>query len=288
VNTRDNTRSNNSSSSKISDGMKSVHHLEIHVAHACNLTCESCSHYSNQGHKGLLSVADAEQWMALWAHRINPKTFSMLGGEPSLHPQLPAFVELARRNWPDAHLRLVTNGFFLHRHPDLPAVLKGVSNAAIYWSIHHDSPEYRERLAPIFDLLQGWVLEHGIRVETYRSYKTWTRRYLGEGAAMQPFADGQPRQSWEHCPAKTCPQIYEGKIWKCAPLAYLGMQDAKYGLSDAWKPYLAYQPLDASCSDEQLTEFFEREEEPTCGMCPAKPKRFELPMPLRMTARVLA
>src|SRR5260221_8082020 len=38
--------------------------LEMHVAHACNLTCESCSHFSNQGHKGTLSVDDSVQWMS--------------------------------------------------------------------------------------------------------------------------------------------------------------------------------------------------------------------------------
>src|SRR5579885_321548 len=33
-----------------------VRHLEIHVTHACNLKCESCSHYSDQGHKGVVSL----------------------------------------------------------------------------------------------------------------------------------------------------------------------------------------------------------------------------------------
>lgn len=43
--------------------MVKIKHLEIHVAHICNLSCESCSHYSNQGHKGLVSLEEAEKWM---------------------------------------------------------------------------------------------------------------------------------------------------------------------------------------------------------------------------------
>lgn len=96
---------------------------------------------------------------------------------------------------------------------------------------------------------------------------------------MEPFKDGQQRQSWERCPAKHYPQLFEGKIWKCAPLAYLKLQDAKYRLSDSWKPYLQYRPLESNCTDEQLAEFFQREEESFCAMCPANPERFKLPVP---------
>jgi hypothetical protein len=264
--------------------MISIYHLEIHVVHSCNLSCEGCCHYSNQAHKGVLSLAEAERWMNLWNPRLSPHTFSLLGGEPTIHPDLTGFVALARRHWPAAHLRLVTNGFFLHRHPALPAVLQRDPNACIYLSIHHDAPEYEEKLRPILDLLRSWIRDYGIRVQFYQSFKNWTRRYQGIGNAMEPFKDGQPRQSWEHCPAKYCPHLFEGKIWKCPQLAYLKLQDAKYRLSDSWKPYLQYQPLEPGCTDEQLTEFFRREEEPYCDMCPANPVTFKLPVPLNSSS----
>lgn len=260
--------------------MQSIRNLEIHVAHSCNLSCESCSHYSNQGHKGVLPLDEAERWMTLWSRRLAPHTFSLLGGEPTIHPRLADFVVLARRHWPGAALRLVTNGFFLHRHPNLPLVLRDDPNARIYLSIHHDAPAYRERIQPIRDLLTHWHEQYGIAVSADESFRNWTRRYHGFGAAMEPFADGQPRSSWEICPAKYCPQLFEGKIWKCAPLAYLRLQDAKYRLSERWKPYLQYQPLAPGCPDEELRAFFAREDESYCGMCSAKRRWFELPIPL--------
>lgn len=266
--------------------MKSIPHLEIHLAHGCNLSCESCSHYSNQGHKGIISLTEAEHSMELWNRRLAPHTFSLLGGEPSIHPHLPEFVLLARRLWPSAHLRLVTNGFFLHRHPALPAILQRDPNTGIYLSIHHAGPEYTEKLQPVMMLLKNWVRNYRIRVNIYLSFKHWTRVYQGSGSAMEPFQDGQPRQSWERCPAKSYPQLFEGKIWKCAPLAYLKLQDAKYRLSDSWQPYLHYQPLKPDCTDEQLAAFFRREEEPFCGMCPANPERFNLPVPFNCSDRM--
>lgn len=263
--------------------MRILPNLELHVAHSCNLTCESCSHYSNQGHKGLVSLDDADAWMAAWSRRLAPKVFSLLGGEPTIHPKLAEFVTLARWHWPRTRLRLVTNGFFLHRHPSLPAVLAADPDAVLYLSIHHESPTYLDKLRPDLELLEGWQRQYGVKVKYYLSARHWTRRYQGFGAAMEPFDDKRPRQSWEQCPAKNFPQLHEGRIWKCSQLAYLGMQNARYGLSERWQPYLAYAPLEPDCTDSELNAFFDREEEPYCGMCPAEPEHFGMPLPLRVS-----
>lgn len=261
--------------------MLEIRNLELHVTHACNLACESCSHYSNQHHAGNLDLAEAERWMRAWAPRVQPRTFSLLGGEPSIHPRLAEFIPLTRRHFHDSILRLVTNGFFLHRHPDLPWALRDDPHAELHLSVHHASAEYMERLEPVLDLVEGWVNEHRIRLVLYVSHRHWTRRYRGFGAEMRPFEDGLPRQSWDACPAKYCTQLHDGRIWKCPPLTYLPMQAAKYALSPAWQPYLHYRPLDADCSETELAAFFAREDERFCGMCPAHPEPMDLPNPLR-------
>jgi len=258
-----------------------IGNLEIHVAHACNLSCESCSHYSNHGHKGFTALDDAEEWMSFWSHRIEPKQFSLLGGEPTLHPQLPEFIELTRKYWPHSHLRIVTNGFFLHRHRRLPEVLRDDPDIGLYVSMHHQSPLYIEKFRPIKALINLWIRKYDINVMEYQSFQSWTRRYHGYGSAMEPFEDKQPRQSWENCVARNCPQLYEGKIWKCGPLAYLKLQNEKFNLSNKWQSYLKYKPLEPSCDDQELDEFFNREEESACNMCSAKPEKLELPMPIR-------
>jgi hypothetical protein len=260
-----------------------IANLELHVAHSCNLACESCSHYSNHNHKGIVGLDEARGWIAPWAGRLKPAVFSLLGGEPAIHPDLPAFIPLARACWPKARIRLVTNGFLLGRHPDLPRFLAEAGDCVLDLSIHHSSDAYRDRLEPVFDLLRGWVRDHRIRVRLIHSYALWTRRYKGFGAAMAPFEDEKPRESWENCPAR-CPQLFEGRIWKCAPLAYLGMQDRRYGLSDKWKPYLDYAPLAPDCGDAELARFLALEDESVCGMCTSNPERLELPLPFAANA----
>jgi rubredoxin len=99
---------------------------------------------------------------------------------------------------------------------------------------------------------------------------------------MQPFEDGDPRASWDICPARHCKQLLDGRIWKCAPLAYLPMQKAKYRLSEKWDTYLGYKPLEPDCSRAELRAFAALEDEAACGMCAAKKRLFELPVPLRI------
>jgi hypothetical protein len=266
---------------KAKAALRRVERVELHVTHACNLACESCSHYSNHNHHGHLALAEADRWMGPWSGRLAPDEFHLLGGEPTIHPELTEFVRLVRRHWPQTFIRIRTNGFFLHRHPALPALLAADGRAAVCVAVHHDSPEYRERLQPMFELVARWERDFPIRVEIDRSFMSWTQRYRGFGAAMQPFEDGAPRASWDICPARICKQLFEGKIWKCPPLAYLKLQKAKYALSPKWDPYLGYQPLDPLCNDDELDRFIAREDEPFCGMCSARRRPLALPIPIR-------
>jgi hypothetical protein len=261
----------------------SIPRLEMHVAHSCNLRCESCSHYTNHAHRGIVALAEADRWMKLWKPRVSPAVFTLAGGEPALHPRLTKFIQLARQHWPRAKLRLISNGFLLERHRNLPIVLRD-TNTNLCVSVHHSSPEYEEKLQPVRALVDGWAANYAIEVEYLQSYAHWTRRYHGFGAAMRPFDDGQPRASWEICPAKDCPQLFEGQIWKCAPLAYLPLQARKFHLSGQWTPYLDYRPLPPDCTSDELRQFFARQDEQHCNMCPSKPAPFELPLPLPTSA----
>ena len=218
--------------------------------------------------------------MALWSRRVAVGEFHLLGGEPTIHPELADFVRLVRRRWPETVIRIRTNGFFLHRHPELPALVASDGRSEICVSVHHDSAEYRERLRPMFELIERWERDFGIRVSVAQSFANWTRRYHGHGDAMEPLEDGAPRTSWEICPARRCKQLFEGKIWKCAPLAYLKLQKARYRLSPKWNSYLSYEPLDPACSNRELDAFIAKEDEAVCGMCPAQRRPFALPVPL--------
>ena len=259
-----------------------IFNLQLHVAHACNLSCDFCTHYSNHGHKGIVSLEQAREWLDGWKHRLNPHEFVLLGGEPTVHPQLAEFVSLSREAWPNTEIRLITNGFFLDRHPDLPRVLAEVKNSLLVLSIHHDSPEYLEKVEPAIRLVRQWEQEHDFRAEIRSSDQEWMRLYQGSGSDTEPFDDGDPRTSWKNCVTRHCTQLFEGKLWKCPPLAYLRLQKEKYGagFSSGWDPYLKYEGLAPSVSDAELQAFTARKAESYCGMCPAQVHTFPVANPL--------
>lgn len=254
--------------------------LELHAANVCNLTCESCSHFSNNGHKGYLDLDAADEWMLAWNRRVAPSLFRILGGEPTLNPRLTELLRLSAKRWPSARLAITTNGFFLHRHPDLPRVLS-LHGGLLRLTVHDKSPEYLERVQEIWALLQAWRSRWYFDLIVERSYERWTRRYRGFGEDVLPFEDENPRASWEQCPCRNCVQLFRGRLWKCSPIAYLRLQKEAYpSISERWDRYLAYQGIGPECSDGELEAFMAKEEEPICGMCAAAPERFDKDSPL--------
>jgi len=245
--------------------------LELHATHLCNLSCDNCSHFSNYQHHGILSVEEAGQWMAPWGRRVEPYTFLILGGEPTLHPELSDLLVLSRRCFSTTTIRLITNGTYLHRHPALPHIAKA-NNIEISITEHADADSRRTREFEAIKALAREWLAMGVKISIPPPYP-WVVRYRGHGESIMPFEDGNPFQSWSKCcdPNHSCVQLHEGRLWKCSLLAYLPMMKSKYPrLSSAWDVGLAYRPIGPEASDKEVIEFFERREETVCGLCPSR------------------
>lgn len=259
--------------------MIEIPNLEIHASYACNLTCKSCSHFSDQRIGKNVSFEEIADQMMQWSGRIQPKVFSILGGEPTLNKQLVQIVRECRKQWPFSTLRLISNGFFLKNHPGLPRVLQQ-TGCELDISVHHDGPEYTEKLIPVRKLLEEWKKQYSFKLTFRPSAAKWRTTFEGVGSEMVPFKDGDPEKSYKICVAKHCPQIHEGKIYKCPQLAYLNLMDRKYNLPEVWDQYLAYRPLYPECSDAELEMFFKTRVEAACSMCPAHHRYFVIPSPL--------
>ena len=269
--------------------------IEIHVSHGCNLTCDSCSHYSNHGHKGLLSIEEAQQWMKPWSHKLLPRWFSLMGGEPTMNRNLTRITEITAKIWKDTRVRIISNGFFLKNHPDLPATMAD-NNVQLRISLHDDSPQYKEKVKQIKDLVVDWQAKNPtLEVIWKEDWKVWLQVYKGFGNNMMPFEDDNPRKSWESCGVKYCRQLFLGQLWKCPNLAYLQLQDKKFDLHDKWTPYLTYrdgdlqgQAIGPDASIKEIKAFYEEEEISHCDMCPAKINYHKgLPDPLIPVSQLL-
>lgn len=115
----------------------------FHLLTACNLACRHC--YINQGQHGsnTLPLKTVLVWLKLFARPERQTNLILLGGEPTLHPDLPAIIRAAKS------LRYAvtvdTNGYLFHDF------LQRVSpNDLDYLSFSLDGPD-----AAINDPLRG-------------------------------------------------------------------------------------------------------------------------------------
>lgn len=89
--------------------------FEISLADHCNLSCQMCDHYSQLSEPWFVDMEqfdkDLTRMGAIYEHKIG--YIALLGGEPTLHENLIDCIKIARREFPDSELILLTNGIRL-------------------------------------------------------------------------------------------------------------------------------------------------------------------------------
>mgnify|MGYP001182432045 FL=1 len=268
-----------------------VPHLEWHVTHNCNLSCEGCTHFTNHGHNWTVSLDELKTWFSSWNKKISPRRLAILGGEPLIHKDIVEIVKITHEMWtqPDnSYFELVTNALLIdpERHKDLPKVLQD-TKCTLYISNHSKSEEYDKKLISSLKIIERWKDKYDFEVLIGDWTSNWYKAYKGFGTTFEPFEDNNPQKSWDECIAgQTCFQLYNNRIFKCCMTAYLSLQKEKYKdkLSKKWDPYLKYMPLEPGATESEILEFFQRGAESICGMCPANPKKFHHRDPLLPTS----
>ena len=104
-----------------------VPHLEWHITHSCNFTCQGCGHYTNDGYKQNIDLETLRDWYLLWNKKIRPLELSMLGGEPLLNKDIVNIIYMTKDVWNiqnDQEYEIVSNGLLFDR-------IEGLSEAMI-------------------------------------------------------------------------------------------------------------------------------------------------------------
>lgn len=94
--------------------------FEVHITDHCNLNCRGCYHFSPLSGEDCLSLKefenDMEQMEKICGDRVS--SITLLGGEPLLHPELLDFIMVSRKFFPQARIKLLTNGILLNQMKD--------------------------------------------------------------------------------------------------------------------------------------------------------------------------
>ncbi|MEW6502163.1 MAG: radical SAM protein, partial [Thermodesulfobacteriota bacterium] len=85
----------------------------FHILTACNLACRHC--YINPAQHGTatLPLATVKEWLRLFHDPAKESNLILLGGEPTLHPDLAAIIKFARQLGYQS-VTVDTNGFLHH------------------------------------------------------------------------------------------------------------------------------------------------------------------------------
>lgn len=259
----------------------SIPHLEWHVTHSCNFTCQGCGHYTNDGYRENITLQTLREWYLLWNKRIRPRELSMLGGEPFLNKEIVDIIYMTKEVWDvgeDQELELVSNGLLFDKVSGIDKALIE-TNCILTITKHSLDQDYIK----LFDNAIHSIKKSGVNYRIHDATDYWLRSYNGYGSSMEPITSNDYKESWDNCPVGQENFILQdSKIYKCAALAYLPLQKKKYGniLSSKWDPYLKYVPLDSSSSDLEVFEFFIRTAESVCSMCPSSKHLFKKETPL--------
>jgi len=88
----------------------------MHLTDHCNLNCKGCAHFAPIAEKWFADPVEHERDMERLSQLVaGIKTIRLMGGEPLLHPKIEPFLVSTREKFPEANIRLVTNGLLLQK-----------------------------------------------------------------------------------------------------------------------------------------------------------------------------
>jgi hypothetical protein len=184
--------------------------VEYPVVEHCNLSCAHCDHASP-----LLPAqcADVDQYrrdLTSLARVLEAEEFSLIGGEPLLHPDLLSLLRIARQSRIAQGITLVTNGTLLHTAPAEMWTLIDKVRISVY-------PRAAVRFSQ--EELSQLCARHGVKlvwrdVDSFR--QTLLNTKIEEAAVVQRI--------YERCfiaHVWRCYTIYKGRFYKCAPAPFM-------------------------------------------------------------------
>lgn len=235
--------------------------VEFYITNVCNLTCRGCNRFNNYNFKGHQRWADHAEEYEAWSQRLDIPRITILGGEPTLNPDLELWASNLRRLWPDSVIMVQSNGTYLKpMHFDLWFKYR----VGFGLSLH--DPNTAENIK------RQWYL-NGQPMAGFIEAFTFHQSSVIEQDGSYTLHTSDKQKAFNSCDMKHDHTMYQGKLYKCPAMSNLPDFDQQFGLQlDARQRELlySYQPLTANCSEEELQQFSATKDQhiEQCEFCP--------------------
>jgi cyclic pyranopterin phosphate synthase len=238
-------------------------HLETNVTGACQNRCVSCNHFVPLDTPWMLDPAQMLRDLEFLSKFVHVGAYGMLGGEPTLHPQLAALVKIAKDSGIADKIEVWTNGQRVLRMEDH------------FW------------MSPFDDLVlsayPGKITDKELKSIEHRC-KDWGKAFHLKDERKHPnftqllkTVPGRAKETWDHCWFKTYSRVLDkGFFYTCccgpylAPLL-LGKPAGTDGLA-----------VDAELTEEKIIDYLERRQPlEACGPCAGRNTQDAVPITWR-------
>ncbi len=181
-----------------------LEYLELHLADQCNLNCKGCAHFSNIVREE--RYADIKDYCRdltrLQELFWGIGKLRLLGGEPLLNPALPEFVEASREAFPDADIRVVSNGLLLRE--DMTELLESMHRNRVGFDISLYPPT-----SHLMGKIAGICRNAGVKLFATPPVEEFYAGLVADGSS-------DPAAAYRNCPARHCTFLGNGVISACA------------------------------------------------------------------------
>lgn len=261
-------------------------YIEIYITNECNLSCSNCNRFNNYNFKGHYYWDDYETELIGWSKRIKPATFCIIGGEPTLHPELDKWKTNLQKLWPDSSIMIQSNGIhtseiirYLEKHEIIPVI-----------SVHDKKlfKKHQETIELMGISIPGNDPEHLTRIIDATEF---TDCALIDNKDSFSLHNSNPETAFACCSMKNSHTIFKGRLHRCPLLAVLPefIKQYKVEISDQDYKMLTESDhvLDHDCSEDDLKNFFDSVSIPmdVCKFCPGEFKLSPVEMNLKRKLR---
>ncbi|WP_338871999.1 radical SAM protein [Myxococcus stipitatus] len=188
---------------ELHDGRILTWSLETHVVTHCNLRCVQCCPLSPHLPAWAVEPAALQADLTRLARVLQPNIFKLTGGEPFLHPNLPAVLDAVRASGICEQVSVTTNGLLAHSAPD--AVYEQLDRMTL--SVYSSAPLPEKSLARITERCS----HHGVHL---------TVKHIDAFQQITPEApltsDAEVRDVFARCWLKVrCHLVHQGHFYSC-------------------------------------------------------------------------
>lgn len=204
---------------KITTEKPSLEYFEFHVCDHCNLMCQGCLHLSNVCEENFADITkfseDIERMKKIFS-AIH--TIKLLGGEPLLNKNLGDFITRTREVFPEAEIRIATNGLLIEeRISDLYKIMNSC-NAKFFISAY---PPTRNKKKNIIEVCNKYNVSYFF-TENIDKFRKQT----------DPSGGNDIKESFEECRSQMgyCFGLRDGKLSPCVSF-YIKMLNERFNIN---------------------------------------------------------